>query len=112
MQWKVTVNYSLLLFDTTHSMFSHVQKSAFLLISQVNKSLEFDFCHLNDMQYENILCGVDTYCFLGTYTLGMLEKYIKCLDFIARHNISSTLPLKCIRIEKNRKKCCALICGH
>ena len=29
-------------------------------------------------------------------TLGMLEKYIKCLDFIALHIISSTLPLKCI----------------
>ena len=47
-----------------------------------------------------------------TWTVGMLEKYIKCLDFIARHNISSTLPLKCIPTEKNRKNCCALICGH
>ena len=51
--------------------------------------------------------GVSTLC-----TLGMLEKYIKCLDFIALHNISSMLPLKCIPTEKNRKNCCALICGH
>ena len=43
----------------------------------------------------------------------MLEKYIKCLDFIALHNISSTLPLKCIPTEKNLKnKCCALFCGQ
>ena len=45
------------------------------------------------------------------YIVGMLEKYIKCFDFIARHNISPTLPLKCIPAQKIRKFCCALICG-
>ena len=39
------------------------------------------------------------------------RKYFMCLDFIARHNISSTLPLECIPIQKIRKFCCALFCG-
>ena len=33
----------------------------------------------------------------------MLKDNIMCLDFIVRHNISSTLPLKCIPTQKIRK---------
>ena len=43
--------------------------------------------------------------------VGMLEKYFMCLDFIARQNISSTLPLECIPTQKIRKFCCPLFCG-
>ena len=45
-------------------------------------------------------------CFYA-YVLGMLKNYIMCLDFALRHNISSTLPLKCIPTQKIRKFCFA-----
>ena len=55
---------------------------------------------------------LNSLCFLRTSLVGMLKDYIMCLDFILRHNISSTLPLKCIPTQKIRKFCCALICGQ
>ena len=43
----------------------------------------------------------------NVYQVGMLKNNILFLDFVLRHNISSTLPLKCIPTQKIRKFCCA-----